>query len=289
MMTQGMVCHETYRDTSGEWLLPDEVGQTANGEFQRIDNGSVVTVGRTEKMSKSKKNVVDPETIIQEYGADTARLFMLSDSPPNRDLEWTTSGIEGAWKYINRLWRMVSEPKIALGNPDTPIPHIIDKTVQQTMKFINQTIAAVGSDLDQFRFNKAVARIRELTNSLEELNGSIDGASWAYRHGMETVTKLISPMMPHLAEEMWKELGQQKLIAETSWPDFDPTNLEENTLTMAVQVNGKMRGTIEVERNISQQDAETLAFSIPAVQKLLDGRNPRKVIFVSNKIVNFVV
>ena len=288
MMTQGMVCHETYRDNEGNWLLPEEIQKTPDGSFQRIDNGSSVTVGRTEKMSKSRKNVVDPELIIQEYGADTARLFMLSDSPPNRDLDWTASGIEGAWRYVNKLWRMASEPRIRLAERGLPKPNKFGPSVENVLRSVHQTTAAVGKDLDSFHFNKAVARIRELTNLLDELNND-DGAGWVYRYGMETVTKLIAPMLPHLAEEMWKQLGYTTLVVETPWPDFDSTLLVEDMVTIAVQVNGKLRVTIDVERDLSQEHIEPLALSMEPVEKLLDGRNPRKVIFVSNKIVNFVV
>ena len=288
MMTQGMVCHETYRDSGGNWVLPEEIQKTPDGSYRRIDNGSSVTVGRTEKMSKSRKNVVDPELIIQEYGADTARLFMLSDSPPNRDLDWTASGIEGAWRYVNKLWRMASEPPIPLVERDLAMPNKIGPPVEKVRRSVHQTTAAVGKDLDSFHFNKAVARIRELTNLLDELNND-DGAGWVYRHGMETVTKLIAPMLPHLAEEMWQKLGYTTLVVETPWPDFDLALLEEDIVTIAVQVNGKLRVTVDVERDLSQEHIEPLALGLEPVEKLLDGRNPRKVIFVSNKIVNFVV
>ncbi|HIP10342.1 MAG TPA: leucine--tRNA ligase [Rhodospirillales bacterium] len=288
MMTQGMVCHETYRDSGGNWVLPEEIQKTPDGSYRRIDNGSSVTVGRTEKMSKSRKNVVDPELIIQEYGADTARLFMLSDSPPNRDLDWTASGIEGAWRYVNKLWRMASEPQIPLVERDLAMPNKIGPPVEKVRRSVHQTTAAVGKDLDSFHFNKAVARIRELTNLLDELSND-DGAGWVYRHGMETVTKLIAPMLPHLAEEMWQKLGYTTLVVETPWPDFDLALLEEDIVTIAVQVNGKLRVTVDVERDLSQEHIEPLALGLEPVEKLLDGRNPRKVIFVSNKIVNFVV
>jgi len=288
MMTQGMVCHETYRDSGGNWVLPEEIQKSPDGSYRRIDNGSSVTVGRTEKMSKSRKNVVDPELIIQEYGADTARLFMLSDSPPNRDLDWTASGIEGAWRYVNKLWRMASEPPIPLVERDLPMPNKIGPPVEKVRRSVHQTTAAVGKDLDSFHFNKAIARIRELTNLLDEL-GNDDGAGWVYRHGMETVTKLIAPMLPHLAEEMWQKLGYTTLVVETPWPDFDLALLEEDIVTIAVQVNGKLRVTVDVERDLSQEHIEPLALGLEPVDKLLDGRNPRKVIFVSNKIVNFVV
>ena len=289
LMTQGMVCHETYQDDNGEWLLPEEVKKSPDGTMLKADTGATVTVGRAEKMSKSRKNVVDPEYIIKEYGADTARLFMLSDSPPDRDLDWTEAGIEGAWRYVNRLWRMISEPKLPIIQPNLSMPNSRTDEVEKVRRSIHQTIASVGEDLDRFRFNKAVARIRELTNLLDELNAEDNGAEWVYRYGMEIVCLLIAPMMPHLAEELWHELGHVKLVVETPWPNFDPSLLVEDTVTIAVQVNGKLRGTISVPRNSSQNEVEPTALALGAVEKLLGGRNPHKVVFVPNKIVNVVV
>jgi leucyl-tRNA synthetase len=288
LMTQGMICHETYQDQEGGWLFPDDVVKNDDGKFVMASGGGDVTIGRSEKMSKSKKNVVDPELIIREYGADTARLFMLSDSPPDRDLDWTEAGIEGAWRYINRLWRMVSEPKIEMAASCEPRPASMDETVEKVRRLVHQTVAAVNGDLDRFHFNKAVARIRELTNAIEELRDQ-DGAAWVYRFGLETVIKLIGPMMPHIAEEMWAEMGNDGLIAELPWPDYDESLLIEDTVTIAVQVNGKTKGTIDVSRDADQEAAEAVALALPSVENSLNGSVPRKVIYVPNRIVNVVV
>ena len=289
LMTQGMVCHETYQDESGEWLFPEEVHQNDAGENVTVENGLPVTIGRSVKMSKSRKNVVDPEEIISTYGADTARLFMLSDSPPDRDLDWTEAGIEGAWRYVNRLWRMVSEPHIPLIEAGLPTPTDMGENAAAAHRAIHKTIAAVSDDLDRFHFNKVVARIRELTNMLEGLLPEEAGAGWVYRDGLEVVIRLIAPMMPHLAEEMWQALGQEVLVANTTWPVFEPDLLEEEMVTLAVQVNGKLRGTLEVAKDLDQNNVELAALNIDAVVKLLDGRDPRKIIYVPNKIVNIVV
>ena len=289
LMTQGMVCHETYQDERGEWLFPEEVQQNDAGENVTVENGLPVTVGRSVKMSKSRKNVVDPEEIISTYGADTARLFMLSDSPPDRDLDWTEAGIEGAWRYVNRLWRMVSEPNIPLIAAGLPAPAEMGENAEAAHRATHKTIAAVSDDLDRFHFNKAVARIRELTNVLESLLPDEAGAGWVYRDGLEVVVRLIAPMMPHLAEEMWHALGHQTLVADASWPVFEPDFLEEEMVTLAVQVNGKLRGTLKVAKEMDQNSVELSALNIDAVVKLLDGRDPRKIIYVPNKIVNIVV
>ena len=284
MFTQGMVCHETYRAADGAWVEPGNVSKDG-GTAVRISDGAPVTVGRSEKMSKSKKNTVDPQAIIDTFGADAARLFMLSDSPPERDLEWTDAGIEGAWRYLNRLWRLaIAARDIVPG----PLPSSMDAAPTAVSRQVHRTIAAVGDDLERFRFNSAVARIRELTNSLADLDRTASGGDAVYRFGIETVTKLVGPIAPHLAEEVWQALGHKTLLVDTPWPQFDPSKLEDDVVTLAVQVNGKLRGTISVAKGTDKAACETAALALPAVQKHLDGKPPRKVIVVPEKIVNIV-
>jgi leucyl-tRNA synthetase len=289
LMTQGMICHETYQDDQGAWLLPDDVMQNDSGDLVTIDGGVAVTLGRSEKMSKSKKNVVDPEIIISEYGADTARLFMLSDSPPDRDLDWTEAGIEGAWRYINRLWRMISEPNVPIGALGVAIPSDLSEESEKVRRSVHQTVHAVSDDLDKFHFNKAVARIRELTNALDGMSSDNWGASWVYRDGMETVVRLIGPIIPHIAEEMWQALGHKKLVIETPWPNYDEALLVEDSVTVGIQVNGKMRGTIELPKDCDQKTAEDIGLRLDTVVKAIDGKEVRKIIFVPNRILNIVV
>ena len=288
LMTQGMIRHETYKDDTGNWLFPEQV-QTGDGGTEHVETGKPVVVGRSEKMSKSHKNVVDPEAIIGAYGADTARLFMLSDSPPDRDLDWTDAGIDGAWRYTQRLWRMVAEPRCAMPAPATPMPDQRDDAVEAVRRSIHQTAHHVSNDLDRFHFNKAVARIRELTNELEGLSADAPGAGWVYRDGIETVVRLIAPMMPHLAEEMWQRLGHSQLVAETSWPEVDTSLLVEENVMVGVQVNGKLRGTIELPRDADQQTAENEAMKLSPVASAISDREIRKIIFVPNRILNVVV
>ncbi len=284
MFTQGMVCHETYRTKDGAWVEPGDVRRDGDKAFCISDNAPV-TVGRSEKMSKSKKNTVDPHRIIETYGADAARLFMLSDSPPERDLEWTESGIEGAWRYLNRLWRLAAD---AQSIPEGPVPEKLDAAVLTVVRQIHRAIATVGDDIEKFRFNSAVARIRELTNAIATLDRTLDGADAVYRFGILTVAQLINPLMPHLAEEIWQSLGKKTILAKAPWPTFDPAMLEENTMTLAVQVNGKLRGTITMATDADKSACEAAALALPAVQKQLDGQAPRKVIVVPKKIVNIV-
>ncbi|MEW5703985.1 MAG: leucine--tRNA ligase [Pseudomonadota bacterium] len=288
LLTQGMVCHETYRAADGRWLYPSEV--TAGGERRRVTTGEAVTVGRSEKMSKSKKNTVDPEAILKTYGADTARLFMLSDSPPDRDLEWTEAGIEGAWRYANRLWRLATEPATALPEPATAQPAHLGTKAAATHQAIHKTIAAVTNDFERFHFNRAIARIRELTNTLAELeNETGEDAAWVRREGLETVTRLIQPMTPHLAAALWEALGQQALLADAPWPEADSSLILDATLTVAVQINGKLRGTVELPRDAEHAAAEAAALALPAVVTACKERPVRRIVVVPNRVINVVV
>jgi leucyl-tRNA synthetase len=289
LFTQGMVCHETYRDQDGKWLFPSQVEKLLDGAAVKADDRGPVTVGRSESMSKSKKNVVDPEQIIDTYGADTARLFMLSDSPPERDLEWTDAGIEGAWRYANRLWRMVTEPAGPLADSGSERPKGMSPAAEEAERQIHKTIRGVTDDLDKFRFNRAVARIRELTNMLGDMAGDGGDIAWIRRIGLEAAIQLVGPMMPHLAEELWSQLGHEMLLAETAWPRADESLLVEETITVGVQVNGKLRGAVDLPVDADKETAESLALELDGVQRAMDGKPPRKVIVVPNKIVNVVV
>ena len=288
LLTQGMVCHETFQGEDGGWLYPDEVVKSEAGALVHAQSGRPVSGGRSEKMSKSKRNVVDPAHIIATYGADTARLFMLSDSPPERDLEWTDAGIDGAWRYVNRLWRMVAAPLAALPEPGAAMPELSPEAARARRQ-VHRAIAQVGEDLERFHFNKAVARIREMTNSLAELPGDCAGAGWVLREGLEAAARLIGPMMPHLAEEMWSALGHGDLVAATAWPEADTALLIEDSVTLAVQVNGKLRATIEMPKDADSRLAEETALAQPAVIAAMSGKTPRKVVVVPNRIVNVVV
>jgi leucyl-tRNA synthetase len=289
LFTQGMVCHESYRDEAGRWLYPEEVKKLGDGAAVHAVTERPVTVGRKEVMSKSKKNVVAPSAIIDGYGADTARWFMLSDSPPERDLEWTEGGVAGAWRFVNRLWRLVGDGTV-LGPPGRPAPAEVatDPALRAVRQAIHQTIDAVTGDLEAFHFNRAVARIYELVNTLSEFPGSDPATVWVRREGFETVTKLIGPMMPHLAEEMWHRLGNRSLLARVGWPAADPALLVRERATVAVQVAGKMRGTVELPQDAPQAEAEAAAFALPTVVAALGGRKVRKVVFVPNRIINFI-
>ncbi len=292
LFTQGMVCHETYRDAAGNWLLPEQVTKTTNGALVSTLDGTKVEVGRSEKMSKSKKNVIDPTEIIATYGADTARWFMLSDSPPERDLEWTEAGVEGAWRFCQRLWRMIMTSLAVLpadGSLATPAAATNNPAASELRRTTHKTIAGVTDDIEKFRFNRAVARLYEFANVLDDTKGSDRELGPARREALETMTRLLAPMMPHLAEELWQRLGHRTLLAEMAWPTADPSLVVDADVTIAVQVNGKLRATLSLPRDIANDDAERAALADHHVQRAMAGKSPRKVIVVPNRIINVVV
>ena len=270
LFTQGMVTHETYRAGDGSWLSPDEVKRNGD-DWVRIEDGAPVTPGRVEKMSKSKRNTVDPEPILAKYGADAVRWFMLSDSPPERDLEWSEAGIEGASRFVQRVWRLASTSKPASGE---------DEALKRKL---HRTTAAVGEAIEGLQFNKAIAQLYELTTAIEKAKPSVT------RHeAIRTLILLAAPAAPHLAEESWAVLGESGLIADAPWPSFDPALLVDEQVTLAVQVNGKLRDTLSAPRGLDRAAAEALALGSDKVQRQLAGAAPRKVIVVPDRLVNIV-
>ena len=261
-----MVTHETYRSSDGRWLSPGEVR-----DGTEVATGEPVTAGRVEKMSKSKKNTVDPEPIVDQYGADAVRWFMLSDSPPERDLSWSEAGIEGSWRFIQRLWRLFDGLEAGEGS---------DAALDRKL---HQTIAGVAADIEALAFNKAVAKIYELTAAIEKAASSASRAA-----AIRTLMRLVAPMVPHLAEEAWATSGETGLIADAMWPEVDPALLVDDQVTIAVQVNGKLRDTLLLPKGLERSDIEAAALSSDRIVRLLDGKAPRKVIVVPDRLVNLV-
>jgi leucyl-tRNA synthetase len=289
LFTQGMVCHKTFRDAAGNWLQPDEVEEGPDGVWRALDDGRPVSVGRSEKMSKSRRNTVDPTATIAAYGADTARLFMLSDSPPERDLEWTEAGIDGAWRYLNRLWRLFDERFAQVAPPGTPAPARLSPAATELKRAIHQTIDAVTQELERFHFNKAVALIRELSNRVEDFDSNDPAAPALLREALDTLVLLLGPMVPHIAEALWQRLGHEALLADTAWPQADAAWLEEDRVTIAVQVKGRLRATIRLPRGSDRATTEAAALAEPKVRRAIEGKPLRRVIVVPDKIVNVVV
>ena len=287
LFTQGMVCHETYRDTDGNWLFPSQIRRTGAGA-EHVETGAPVRIGQSEKMSKSRRNVVDPVDIVASYGADTARLFMLSDSPPDRDLEWTDAGVEGAWRFLGRLFRAVAEGGEMLAAADDGRPGGLSEPAAGLERMIHKMIDGVTGDLERFRFNRAIARVRELANALFAFDGAAADDRWVRRFGYETLVRLMAPVTPHAAEELWQSLGHETMLAHADWPRADPALLVEDTVTLAVQVNGKLRARIDLARDADKETAEAAALAEETVRRALDGASPRKVIIVPNRIVSIV-
>jgi len=285
LMTQGMVCHQTFKDKDGKWLFPTEVTKDGD-QWITTSTGAVATAGRIEKMSKSKRNVVDPELIIETYGADTARLFMLSDSPPERDMEWTESGVEGASRFLKRVWRLAHDDSLAARG--TKVPDTLGDSVLAAVRMAHKSILALSADIENFRFNRAVAQLHMLTNAITDINMEEAGAPAAKRLAIETLAQLLSPLAPHLAEDMWQTLGHETLLAQSSWPEADAALARDDEIEIGVQVNGKLRDTIKLERDCPNDVAESLALASASVQRYLDGKTPKKVIVVQNRIINVV-
>ena len=289
LFTQGMVCHETYRASDGSWLTPEEIERVEGGKVVRLSDRSPVEVGRSEKMSKSKKNVVDPDQIIRDYGADTARWFMLSDSPPERDLEWTEAGVTGAWRFQQRLFRIATAAIEKLPPAGTPKPGVFSDAALALRRAAHKSIAGISTDIEAFHFNKAVARLYEFANIIDSAKVDDDSAKWALREALEIFVRLIGPMTPHLAEELWGALGHKSLLADSPWPLADDALLVDDTVTVAVQLNGKLRGTIALAKDAPKDLAEKTALALPELARGLDGKTPKRVIVVPNRIVNVVV
>jgi leucyl-tRNA synthetase len=289
LFTQGMVCHETYRAADGSWLLPEEVERTDGGKVVRLSDRSPVEVGRSEKMSKSKKNVVDPDQIIHDYGADTARWFMLSDSPPERDLEWTEAGVTGAWRFQQRLFRIATEALAELPPAGTPKPAAFPEAATALRRAAHKAIAGVSADIEAFHFNKAVARLYELASTIDSVKPADDATRWAKREALEIFVRLAGPMTPHLAEELWQALGHKSLLADSPWPLAEDALLVDDTVTIALQVNGKLRSTIQMPKDSSQEANTAAALANNDVQKAMAGKPHKRVIVVPNRLVNVVV
>ena len=283
LFTQGMVCHETYKDADGNWVSPEEI-EKQDGKVVLRDSGAEVTVGPSEKMSKSKKNVIAPEAIIEEYGADTIRWFMLSDTPPERDIEWTDAGAEGCWRFVQRVWRLVTEGA-ALPPAGTPVSGD-DEVSKSLRQATHRAIAAVTEHLEHLRFNSAVAQLYTLANAI---GAAEKAAPSVRREALEALVLLSAPMMPHLAESCWQELGHKKLVAETAWPKYDPALTASDSVTLPIQVNGKRRGEISMPKNADAKEVEAAALKDEAVIRALEGKTPKKVIVVPNRIVNIVI
>ncbi|MBI1252078.1 MAG: leucine--tRNA ligase [Alphaproteobacteria bacterium] len=289
LFTQGMVVHETYKAQSGAWLLPEDVERTADGAIE-LKTKAPVEIGAIEKMSKSKKNVVDLDAFVSDYGADVARWFVLSDSPPDRDVEWTDAGVKGAWRFVQRVWALVEAHGQHAPKPGEAPPAGANQGAALALRqAAHRAVHAVTGDIEHFRFNRAVARCYELANAIDKAKGANDAAAvWARGEALRLFAQIFAPFMPHLAEEAWNMLGQEGFIVQAAWPEADPALVKEDVITLPVQVNGKRRGEISVAKGLGEGDVRETALQHPTVSQFLEGLTVRKVIVVPDRIVNIV-
>jgi leucyl-tRNA synthetase len=298
LFTQGMVVHETYQKADGTWAEPAEVKIEGSDDKRRaflVETGEPVEIGPIEKMSKSKRNTVDPDDIIATYGADVARWFMLSDSPPDRDVNWTERGVQGAWRFAQRLWRLIGDAADIAASAPAERPAEFGPAALAVRKAAHGALARVSDEIEKLHFNVCVAQIYEFTNTLSE---AIDEAAetpavapdlrWAIREAANIVVQLFHPMMPHLAEQCFALLGHDDLVAQASWPKVELDLLIEDTVTLPVQVNGKKRAEVTVARTATNAEIEAAVLALPEVQRALEGKKPKRVIVVPQRIVNVV-
>ncbi len=286
LFTQGMVVHETYKSSDGDWLQPieiDIIGEGAERSARHAVTGDPVVIGGIEKMSKSKRNTVDPDDIIATFGADTARWFVLSDSPPDRDVIWTEAGVEGAHRFVQRIWRLVHSVATRPENAGR------DDANLKLSKSAHKTLARIDEMIPGLRYNSAVAQIYSLVNEIEQVQKSDTVATDTLNMAMAMTIQMIAPMMPHLAEECWKALNLEGMVSTTAWPELDESMLVEESITLPVQINGKKRGEITVPQELDKQGVEDIVLLEHFVQNALSGKTPKKIVVVPGRIVNVVV
>ncbi len=310
LLTQGMVCHKTFKDKSGNWVYPSEAVEIEPEKFIHEKTREELVLGRSEKMSKSKKNVVEPIHIISAYGADTARLFMLSDTPVSRDLDWDDNGIDGAWRYMNRLWRLAlnfinnqiyKDFILASQNNEKllkSLEHkfndnfndkIYNKNQNAIIKLTHKTIAEVTNEYEKISFNRAIAKIREFSNALEKYEIIDQNDCEVMLFAISNLSIIINPITPHLAEELWEKLGYKGLIAEQNFPNYNTLLIIDNEISIAIQVMGKLRAVISVSNNINNDQLKKMAIENQNVIKFIDNKEVKKIIIVPNKLVNILI
>jgi len=298
MFTQGMVVHETYRNAEGDWVAPSEVYIETGGNGRRafaVGSDAPIEIGPIEKMSKSKRNTLDPDEIIASYGADTARWFVLSDSPPDRDVVWTEAGVQGAYKQTQRLWRLICEIERIIGVERAAKPSHFSADAAKVRRTAHAALAKIEDDIERFRFNVGIATIYELVNALSAVVGEVeqtaipDDLRFAFAEAADILVQCFAPIMPHLAEECWAVLGHETLVAQSPWPQVDRMLIVATHVTMPVQVNGRKRADLTIERDADAKTVEIAALTLDAVMRAMDNKPAKKVIVVPNRIVNVVV
>lgn len=293
LFTQGMVCNFTYKLENGDWVFPEQVQKNSNGDYEMIETGEKIIVGRSEKMSKSKKNVVDPDIIVKTYGADALRLFVVSDTPAEKDFPWSDEGLEGCWRFINRVWRLFVFLKSHGVNSDECAEKInienLDVNVQKMYKDFHLAIKNVTDSFNDRSMNKAVAYIRELVNSIYACLDDVQNNKGVFSVVVRDLIKLLAPISPHICEEAWSMFGFDKIVADHNWPNYEEKCLHVSTINLPIQVNGKLRGTIDVHTDDTEDIIFEKALTVSTVQNAINDKPLKKKIFIKGKIVNFVV
>ena len=288
LFTQGMVCHHTYKNESGNWVFPDDIKKD-NNKFLQISTGENVSEGSIESMSKSKKNVIDPETIIKSYGADAARWFMLSDSPPEKDINWSESGIQGSWKICQKIWVIINSNKQYLSLANYKENMKLSDSAEELMYLINQNLAAITKGIEKFQMNVAIAKIYEIVNGLAKFQVKERNDDIVLCHTLKILIRVIEPMVPHLAEECWALMNTNQSITFEPWPDVNLAYIERNDVTIVIQINGKRRAEINTRKNTPEEMIMNKIRSIKNINDALSDKNILKSIYVPNKVLNIVL
>ncbi len=285
LKTQGMVCHRTFKSEDGKWLFPKEVLKTGD-QYIHLINKRPVIIGRMEKMSKSKKNVIDPNIIVNNYGADTARFFILSDSPPDRDMEWTESGLEGSWRFLNKVWNIISKDDYTNVSAETfDARELKDLNL---LKSTNKYIKNTTKHIQDFQFNNAIASIRSLFNEINEYLIFNKNCLSLKKHALKQFLKLIHPICPHISSELWLKIGNTNQLSTEKWPSVEEKYLINDEIIIPIQINGKRRDEIVLNENLEEEEIFKLVLSKEQIKKFVTKR-PKKLIYIPNRIINIVL
>lgn len=299
LFTQGMVVHETYKDDAGNWISPSDIKiDVRDGvrEAKSLHTGKPIHIGSIEKMSKSKKNTIDPDEIIAAYGADTARWFVLSDSPPERDVIWTEDGVQASSKFVQRIWKLLNDLRSVEAEPSENTPAIQSELAQAIRKVAHVAAQRIQDDIERLRFNRCIAHLYEAVNSLQQILSSIEDEKQlsedtitAMKEAHDHLVLILSPFMPHLSEEAWSASGHATPVASAAWPEIDQLLITEDFIILPVQINGKKRDELKIKRDATTDSIEADVLKLQSVQNVLAGKAPRKIIVVSQRIVNVVL
>ena len=284
-----MVCHSTYKNYSGDWVYPDDI-EIKDNKIYQISTGEQVSEGPSESMSKSKKNVIDPSSIINTYGADAARWFMLSDSPPDRDINWSISGIQGSWRFCQKIWSIVvTNQNLFTKDINEKNTENVNKTAGEFLKKTHEHLDSITKSIEKFQMNVAIAKIYELVNLISKFDNKKEKDDNSLKEAIIILLKVIEPMIPHLSEECWEYIGNKSSIIHEPWPKIKKELLKKETVVIVIQVNGKRRGEISADINVSEEDVFKKINSLKNISEFIESKKIKKKIFIPNKILNIVV